>query len=208
MVDDSAQQPPSPPPPYVGQRSQFFNSDAIVQLSKSPNLSNDSRTDSSETSIWLKKWLFVLCFFSLKKSKIVFYQTEIYVLRYIAIWLFELKYRIIFFYNFFFIVVLNKTRKVHTAPGFYYLKHKTCFSIYAICMLITDEYLFINYILKLFAIFVGFWTDLDELQCAGVYFIEISEHDSGHQFWQKQLEQHNLLNATPLLLVNFFRFFH
>jgi len=43
VLEDSAQTQPSPPPPYVGERSQFF-------LSRSPQLSNDSRTDSSDTT--------------------------------------------------------------------------------------------------------------------------------------------------------------
>merc|ERR1712223_1272135 len=43
VLEDSAQTQPSPPPPYVGERSQFF-------MSRSPQLSNDSRTDSSDTT--------------------------------------------------------------------------------------------------------------------------------------------------------------
>jgi len=43
ILEASAQTQPSPPPPYVGERSQFF-------LSRSPQLSNDSRTDSSDTT--------------------------------------------------------------------------------------------------------------------------------------------------------------
>jgi len=43
VIEESAQNQPSPPPPYVGERSQFF-------MSRSPQLSNDSRTDSSDTT--------------------------------------------------------------------------------------------------------------------------------------------------------------